>query len=285
MKQLNTKIIHNKKITPHHYKMRLESGHLAKHSNPGQFVEVRCSHHPDPLLRRPLGVHRILPDGIEILYEIVGRGTELLSLKKAGEVLDVIGPLGNGFGIRSTGDGSQSRVLVAGGIGVAPLLALAEKVAYSVERTADRKKIKVFIGAKTASHILCAEEFKKLGCKVYVATENGSKGHKGLITDLLDGFLQSMINDQRLTINERRTTIYACGPTGMLKAVAGIAGRHDIPCQVSLEERMACGVGVCLGCPVKIRSAHTINDGRSTINEYKMVCKDGPVFDAESIVW
>lgn len=249
MKQLEAKIASNKKAGTCFYLMKLESDYLAKNSRPGQFVEIQCTKSVDPLLRRPLGVHRIVSDGIEILYEVVGRGTELLAGKRQGETLSIIGPLGNGFEPVS-GEGA---ILIAGGIGQAPLLALAE-------RLADGKKLQVLIGAKTESHILCEKDFKRLGCKVFIATDDGSKGHKGLVTDLLKDTLNA--------------AIYACGPTGMLKAVSRIARTHGVPCQVSLEERMACGVGVCLGCPVKVKTG-----------EYKMVCKDGPVFDSEEVVW
>ena len=132
----------------------------------------------------------------------------------------------------------------------------------------------MILGAKTKSHILCEKEFKTLGCDVMVATDDGSKGTKGLATDILHGLLT--------TYDLRPTTIYACGPTPMLKAVAEIARKDALPCQVSLEERMACGVGVCLGCPVKVKTLYGV---RSTPYEYKMVCKDGPVFNAEDIAW
>ena len=149
MKQLKAKIIENKRVGPDFCRMRLESAYLAKNSKSGQFIEVKCSDGCEPLLRRPLGVHRVINSGIEILFEVVGKGTELLSQKKPGEILDVIGPLGNGFSIsRSTVDRqAQSAVLVAGGVGVAPLLALAESLAYSVERIAYRK---------SQSNLLCA---------------------------------------------------------------------------------------------------------------------------------
>ncbi len=261
MKQLRAKILENKSIAQGFYKMRLESPYLANNAKPGQFIEVKCSDENDPLLRRPLGVHRILKNGIEILYEVVGKGTELLSKRKAGETLDMIGPLGNGF-ILNAKRYPLNAILIAGGIGVAPLLALAERLAYS-----KKQKIHVFIGAKTKEHIICSEDFKKIGCDVSVSTENGSRGHKGFITDLLLDFL----NAKRYTLY---ANIYACGPNAMLKAVAKIAESKKTPCQISLEERMACGIGVCLGCPVKVKVA-----------EYKMVCKDGPVFDAKEIVW
>lgn len=283
MERLKAKIIENKKITQSFYKMRIESVYLAKNSKPGQFIEAKCSDGNEPLLRRPLGVHRILKDEIEILYEVVGKGTELLSGKKTGGYLDIIGPLGNGFKILS-GVYSDKRpaVLVGGGVGIAPLLALAQKLVckvHSRQSIVHRKKVYILIGAKTREHILCKKEFKALGAEVIISTEDGSDGKKGLITESLQLLL--------LTIDCGLSAIYACGPTGMLKIVAKIAEEKRIPCQVSLEERMACGVGVCLGCPVKIRTAYSVQPAcpAGRLYEYKMVCKDGPVFNAEEIVW
>jgi dihydroorotate dehydrogenase electron transfer subunit len=275
--------------------MTVGSTYLGRNSRPGQFVEVRCSNGIEPLLRRPLGVHRITRAGIELLYEVIGKGTEMLSRKRPGETLDLIGPLGNGFDItRTTNDPAplgpsglgygagerRTTILIAGGIGVAPLVALAQNLAYSGQRIAYRKKnrIHVFIGAKTKERILCENDFKKLGCTTHVSTDNGSKGRKGLVSESLSDFL----NAKRHTLN---ATVYACGPIGMLKAVAKIAAGYRIPCQVSLEERMACGVGACLGCPVKVLPKVTGYGLRVTGYEYKMVCKDGPVFDAEEIAW
>ena len=254
MKQLIATIRDNERVAEGFYRMRVESAPLAKEAKPGRFVEVRCGGGYEPLLRRPLGIHRIHDDGIEMLYEVVGTGTEILSTKKAGEALDILGPLGNGF----TTDTKGPVVLVAGGVGVAPLMALAEAFAGR------RAGLEVFIGAKTKTHILCENEFKKTGAKTFVATEDGSKGQRGLITELL-----------QKRLDDHTATIYACGPTAMLKAVALLARKESLPCQVSLEERMACGVGVCLGCPVKMKAS----------GAYKMVCKDGPVFNAEDIAW
>ncbi|MDP3729985.1 MAG: dihydroorotate dehydrogenase electron transfer subunit [Candidatus Omnitrophota bacterium] len=261
MKQLKVKIIENKRIARDFYRMRLASAYLAKNSKPGQFVEIRCSEGNEVLLRRPLGVHRISDGGIEVLYEVVGKGTELLSRKNTGEMLDVIGPLGNGFDTRAQEHKSTShKILVAGGVGVAPLAALAEELKKK------KTRVTVIIGAKTGSHILCEKELKKSGCEVRITTEDGSKGRKGLVTDCLTSLLQAP--------NSQPPALYACGPTAMLKAIAKIAAEKRIPCQVSMEERMACGVGVCLGCPVKMKSGG-----------YKMACKDGPVFDAKEISW
>ena len=269
MKRLEAKIIEHKRIAQCFYKMRLGSAYLAKNSKPGQFVEIKCSEGHELLLRRPFGVHRIFNGGIEVLYEVIGKGTELLSRKKPGEMLDIIGPLGEGFLVpRSTAHGPRSTVLVAGGVGIAPLVALAESIVGSRGSGVGSKKVKMYvlIGAKKKNHILCKESFEKIGAEVIISTEDGSFGEKGLITNSLIRLLQAP--------NSRLSTIYACGPAAMLKTVAKIAKERKIPCQVSMEERMACGVGACLGCPVKVKSGG-----------YKMVCKDGPVFDAKEIAW
>ncbi|MDP3790484.1 MAG: dihydroorotate dehydrogenase electron transfer subunit [Candidatus Omnitrophota bacterium] len=261
MKQLKAKILENKIVAPGFYKICVESPYLAKATKPGQFFKVRCYDSGEPILRRPLGAHSISKNSVEMLYEVVGKGTELLTKKKAGDLLDIIGPLGNGFSLpRSPASGLRSPILIAGGIGVAPLLALAQKIASK------QVGFHVIIGAKTKSGILCEKEFKKLGAFVMVSTEDGSKGHKGYATDILKHLLK--------TIGCQSSGIYACGPHPMLKAVGHISELMHIPCQVSLDERMACGVGVCLGCPVKVKSGG-----------YKMVCKDGPVFDAKEIAW
>ena len=275
MRRLRAKIRSNERISGRFYKMRVTSKYLGAEAKPGQFVEVRCSGDNDPLLRRPIGVHRITGDGIEILYEVVGRGTSLLANMRSGDDLDLIGPLVNGFTVQATNNQRPTTVLVAGGIGVAPLMALAEELAHSAQRVAYRKNIQVLIGAKTKNHILCEREFKRLGCNVSIATEDGSRGRKGLVTDLLKKLVLT-------TYDLKHTTICACGPSAMLKAVASTAKAHDIPCQVSLEERMACGVGVCLGCPIRVR---TNNKQQTTNHTYKMVCKDGPVFDSGGIIW
>jgi dihydroorotate dehydrogenase electron transfer subunit len=254
LKKVIARIISNDEVAEGFFKMKVASGYLGRTARPGQFVELRCSGASEPLLRRPLGVHRIAPGGIDILYRVVGRGTAILSAKAGGESADIIGPLGNGFDIGRSGPA----VLVAGGIGVAPLVALAQRL----------KRAHVIIGGRTSSHILCGKEFRSLGCSVEVATEDGSMGHKGLATELLEDYLRAPLMDGRVTV-------FACGPNPMLKTVAAIARSRRIRCQVSLEERMACGAGVCLGCPVKVKP-----DGA-----YKMVCKDGPVFEASEVAW
>jgi len=261
MRQFKAKILTNKKIAHEHYVLFFETPVFKEAVRPGQFFNIKINDSFEPFLRRPFGAYRIHGKKHGILYKVVGRTTEILSTKKKADILDILGPLGNGFDIKPFADYSPlSAVLVAGGHGVAPLAALAGKL------RSRKVKVAVFIGSRSKKHVVCDKELGKLGAKVYIATDDGSKGYKGLVTDLLNRELSLMRRPLK-------TRIYACGPKPMLKATAKVAKKHNILCQVSLEEYMACGIGTCLGCAVQTRSG------------YKMVCKDGPVFDAEEIVW
>lgn len=259
MEKMVAKVLKNERVAHDIYRMRLEAPHIAKKSVPGQFVHVKCDGPGGPLLRRPLSIHRASGRTIELLYEVLGKGTDILSKKRAGDALDMIGPLGTGFSRMDKG--CSEVILAAGGIGVAPLLALAEKMAGD-----GKARACVIIGAKTKEHILCEKDFRKLGLKVHIATDDGSKGKKGFVTAILKEMLSARIG-------KGCPGVYACGPMPMLKAVAAITAQSGASCQVSLEERMACGVGVCLGCPVETKAG------------YRMVCKDGPVFGAKDILW
>ena len=254
---VKAKLIKNIEVAPKYYKIKLACSSIAKRARPGQFLEVKVSNTYEPLLRRPLGINRVNGASIEILYEVVGRGTEILSQRKPGEYLDVIGPLGNGFSLPSTINHQPSTILVAGGMGVAPLVFLAEKLA--------KGKGLVLIGAKTKRQILCEKEFKDFGFRVKVATDDGSRGFKGKVTDVLKHLLS--------TIDYRLSPIYGCGPRPMLKRIAQISGEYNIPAQISLEEHLACGIGACLGCVIDTKQG------------YKRVCKEGPVFNAQEIIW
>jgi len=262
MKQIKVEILLNEMIAPEYYKMVLKSPEIVRTANPGQFVHIRVSDGYEPLLRRPFSIHAIRDkeDMVEILYKVVGKGTALLSEKKVGEKLDVIGPLGNEFNINKKRLKNKSKiVIIGGGVGIAPLFFLTQKaIAYS-------NNIIVFIGAKTKALILCEQKIKDLGVEVQVATEDGSYGHKGLVTDFLN------------SLSSMDISLFACGPSIMLREVAKFSIKHNLPCQVSLESRMACGIGACLGCATKVQSEE------ETI--YKRVCKDGPVFDANEIIW
>ena len=286
-KSLVKKIISNKKIKDNYFEIIVEAPEIVKSAQPGQFVNIKVSDGIEPLLRRPLSIHKIrgqgtgnrvkgkAKDSIVLLYEAVGKGTEILSRRKSGEFLDVIGPLGKGFNVDcglSTVD--RRPILVAGGMGTAPLVFLAEEITGDREQGTGGRII-VLIGAKTKKDILCEDEFKKLGCKVRIATDDGSRGFKGYVSDLLENLL-------RTPYPEPRTLIYACGPAPMLKEISRISQEHNIPAQLSLESHMACGIGACMGCVVRIRKPKA--ESRKPF-EYKRVCKEGPVFEANQILW
>ncbi len=257
------------KIGSQHFKMALVAPTIARRAKPGQFIHVRCNGGMNPLLRRPLSIHRVGKNYLEIFYKVVGKGTKILSERKSGEVLDIVGPLGNGFDLCPTRKKHEAVALVAGGMGIAPLFFLAEKIAKNKRPKSKIKNIAI-LGAKTKKEIFFVSQLRSLGFKVLVSTEDGSLGKKGLATDLLEKNLQ--------------TAIYACGPSPMLKKIAQISGSKRIPCQISLENWMGCGLGACLGCVIKIKSfKKRKSSSRNFV--YKRVCKDGPVFNAEAILW
>ena len=256
MIQDKVEIISNKIVAEGFYRMAVRSHRLAKDASPGQFVHVKVSDGGEPLLRRPFSIHGLDDrDVIVFLYRVQGAGTAAMAARKAGERLDVIGPIGRGF----TVDGCYKRVvLAAGGIGVAPLLFLAQQY------KAKGADVTALIGARNKDVLLCASDFKTLGCRVMTVTDDGSSGSEGFATDLLE----SVITGGRGLV-----AVFACGPKPMMKRVSVIAGLYDVECEVSLEERMACGIGSCLGCAV------------ITVNGYKKVCADGPVFRAKDVKW
>jgi len=254
------KIIANREAVPGHFKMTIEAPFIARTARPGQFVMVKTGEGDVPLLRRPFGIYRADKEGrsIEILYRIVGLGTRLLSEMPSGAGLEIIGPLGNGFDVNAAGD---APLLVAGGVGVASLLPLAEAL------TSAGADAVTLIGVRRSDELLAVAAFENAGAGVKIATEDGSRGYRGYVTDLMDEIIGSQ---------EGCSAVYSCGPQPMLKKVASISARYGVPCQVSLEATMACGFGVCLGCIVK-----TGPDG----SQYKRVCREGPVFNAEEIAW
>lgn len=256
-----------KEVTSNIYLMGLKAPEIAQNTLPGQFIHIKCSKDNYPLLRRPLSVHRIEKEKGEIfiLYQIVGEGTKLLAQRAVGDDLDIIGPIGNGFNIYPE---SKRIMIVGGGMGVAPLLVLCE------ESIRQGKEVRVLIGALKKELVIREENFKILGAKVDVATDDGSYKHEGLVIDLLERSIEEgWLADQ----------IFACGPKPMLRKINEIALKVNIDCQVSLEERMACGIGVCLGCVCKIKTKDKKED--TVRYEYKRVCVDGPVFGGSEVVW
>jgi len=239
------------------YRLTLSAPRIAAAAQPGQFVMAACGPSLDPLLRRPFSIHRCIgPDRIQLLFRVVGRGTGLLAATRPGQPLSLIGPLGRGF--RTTPAGPVG--LVGGGIGIAPLLFLADRLAVACP---DSQPCTVLLGSRTGEELRqLATEFGHLGCQVETATDDGSLGYHGLVTDLLASHRAHL---QR---------VYACGPHPMMATVAGLCRTARIPCEVSLEAHMACGLGACLGCTV-----------HGADNRYKHVCSHGPVFAAEEVAW
>ena len=266
MLQIDAKILYNKRVKKRCFEMCLQAPQFVKRVSPGQFVNVRITDSLEPLLRRPFSVHRANEAGLVILYEVVGKGSEVLARKKPGEYMDMIGPLGQGFKAQGSEDFFDGHsIIVAGGMGAAPLVFLAERLAQRKNRAGRGAKCLALIGARTKDEVLCVREFRQAGWEVRVSTDDGSQGLKGRITDLLNSLLS--------TIDYRLSTIYACGPRPMLKKVSSISKDFGISAQVSLEAHMACGIGACLGCVVQTKQG------------FMRVCKEGPVFNADEITW
>jgi len=251
-------------IVPGTFLLRLSAPAIARAGRSGQFLMVRCAEEgsSDPLLRRPLALHRLVREQgqVEVLVRVVGRGTGWLALRRPGDTLDILGPLGQGFALHRN---TRHLVLVAGGIGIAPLLALAEE---GLQRGC---AVVLALGARTAGE-LYPPSLIPPAVEVHLATDDGSAGYCGPVTGLL--------NDPALGLLPWADQLMACGPRPMLAELARLvrAGRLRLRAgfaQVSLEERMACGVGACLGCAVL------------THRGYKRVCQEGPVFDLREVVW
>lgn len=259
-------IVENNEISVGYFRLVVHSPELAGKTKPGQFVMMKVSDNCDPLLRRPMGIYKISNRDnnpcVELLYQVVGKGTAIMSKMKKGDRVDMLGPFGNGFAIPQN---IKIAVFVAGGVGIAPLAMLAEKMLMDVTDL----KTYLFIGGKSKNDVLCLDDFEKLNTEICITTENGSLGNQGIVTNPVRKFIDQKANCQ--------ASFFACGPYQMLKAVSELTDKKNIPCQVSLDRRMACGFGACLGCVIKTTQG---NNGL-----YKNVCTDGPVFDAKEVCW
>jgi dihydroorotate dehydrogenase electron transfer subunit len=276
-----TEVIWHEKIAPDHYLMRVLAPEIAKKAKPGQFVHVLPGSTMDPLLRRPISLHGIdLAKGtISLLYRVVGRGTRMLSAMPVGTAVDVMGPLGQGFAIPD----KVTRVLVVGGgIGVAPLMPLLQLLKhYKIDTT-------VLLGAATADYLLGVRQIEGLGFQVAAATDDGSYGHKGFVTDLLAPARHQSAGLQSAGLQSapKPDYFYACGPNPMLAKLSGMMNQAGIPGQVSLEERMACGVGACLACVCKAKvTGSQAGEAAGAQFDYQKVCTDGPVFTASEVIF
>ncbi|MBN1383394.1 MAG: dihydroorotate dehydrogenase electron transfer subunit [Elusimicrobia bacterium] len=278
MYQIDTKVISNKKISKDFFLLTFSDKQISESTKPGQFIMIKIDN-DEIFLRRPFSICGINSDRFDVLFKVVGRGTEFLSCSKPGDVFNIIGPLGNGFPLPST-PYSLPPVLIAGGTGIASILLLSQFL------KASNMKCNVFLGAKTKKEIMLEKNLKKCGGNVVISTEDGSYGKEGLITDIFALHLSSAICPLRSRLSEAShlsSVVYACGPRPMLEKVSKICNKYNLKCFVSLEEKMGCGIGTCMGCAVKVIAHRSSVIGHKF--EYRRVCKDGPVFDAKEIVW
>ena len=263
------RIIRNTKIIGGHFLLTVTLPESFQTPMPGQFVMVREKGRLDPLLGRPFSIYSFerLSNSviIEILYKVVGKQTTLLSILKEDVLLEIYGPYGSAFDVTAN---VQKIVLICGGIGIAPITFLATH--YQRIKDAGRVKLFCYLGAQEASKLVGVERIKELCPDVFISTDDGSVGYHGFITEF---FLQHIA-----LYDPGDATMYACGPRPMLKRLSEILTVNPLSCQASLEERMACGVGACLGCSIATQD-------REGENSYKRVCKDGPVFDIHDIIW
>ena len=246
-----SEVTKNKMVSSYAYRIDFKNSEIAEKVKVGQFVHIKLSE--EFTLRRPISICDVKNDIISIIFEIRGKGTEWLSKVKKGDMLDILGPLGNGFDLSNCG---ENPIFIGGGIGVPPMLLTAKQVENPT----------VIAGFRNKDYIMLLDKFKKIGAETYVTTDDGSFGRHGFVTDVLKEKI------------ETATAVYACGPTPMLKIIAEICNENDVFCEVSLEERMACGVGACLVCACKIKAE---NEGI----EFKHVCKDGPVFNSKEVAF
>lgn len=245
-------VIDKKNAAPGIYDITISAPEISKNALSGQFLHIKCG---DYILRRPISICDITGDVIRFLFDVRGEGTKWLASVREGEKLDILGPLGKGFDILSP---EKNAVLVGGGIGIYPLLATSKTYHNPI----------VLLGFRNKSFITLTNDFENYRANVGIATDDGSFGFHGLVTDLLEKYLDSHHAD----------IIYTCGPRLMMKKVAELAKQYQIRCQVSMEERMGCGVGACLVCACRTYK----KDG---IETHSLVCKDGPIYEAEEVVW
>jgi len=278
--QYQVRVAENVKLATDTFRVRLECPELATKIRPGQFVMIRIAGCNDPILGRPLALYDTVLDdagqahGIDVVYLVVGKLTRILAASQPGDLLDVWGPLGNGFSTTPV----EHLIMVAGGIGQTPFLALGRQAlggrdyGQTVETV---HSATLCYGVRRKDLLAGEQDFRDCGIDLRISSDDGSVGHHGLVTDLLQQAL-----DEKAGENCR---IACCGPEPMMEAVAKIALTRDVPCEVSLETPMACGIGICFSCVVKTKQP----GGDDSLEgwDYKRTCVDGPVFDAATILW
>jgi dihydroorotate dehydrogenase electron transfer subunit len=273
-------VTENRPLTGGHFLLKVHSPRQAAATRPGQFAMIRILGRDDVLLRRPMSIYDVKPGNshrrkkraskspqvLEFLYKVVGRGTQLMAELKRGDHVGLLAPLGHGFFAEEyvrQAEAADEVLHVAGGIGIAALLLPAKELAKRglLQR--------LFFGGRTKADLVGVEDFKPLVCGMALATEDGSRGHQGFVTRPLEEYLERR--------GSKKFLLMVCGPWAMLEASVALARRYGHPCLVSMENRMGCGLGVCLGCSIRVQGT-----GHAS---YQRVCTEGPVFWAEKVVW
>lgn len=255
--QVKAKLLEKEELIKGIFRYKVETKEIAQVAKPGNFIEIRVADTIEPFLRRPISLYKINPEEgtIEFIFQVKGKGTEILSKREIGEEIDILGPLGYG-----TFDGKDYKkvAIIGGGIGIFPLYELARRLKENAE-------VNTYLGFRSKDFVTLEKEFGEVSDQLVITTDDGSYAEKGFAIE----FLKKDIEAGKID------AIYACGPLPMLKAVQQLSKEKNIPCQISLEERMGCGIGACLGCAVKIVSGEE--------PYYAHVCKRGPVFDAKEV--
>lgn len=259
-KQVFAKLIKKEKILDGLYKFSVDAKEIVEMAKPGNFIEIKVNENLDPFLRRPISIYNLDKENgiLEFIFQVKGKGTELLAKKEEGALIDIIGPLGSGT---FKFEGNKNIAIIGGGIGIFPLYELAKQA----------KNLGIYIhtylGFRNKELVTLEKEFEAVSSNLTITTDDGSFKEKGFAINFLSDDLSK----------ENFDCIYACGPLPMLKAVKKLAEEKSIPCQISLEERMGCGLGVCLGCAVKTSASSKEKP------DYVHVCKAGPVFDSKTV--
>ena len=255
--QTLSELIKKEKLAEEIYKFSIKAPQIAKIAKPGQFIEIRVADRIVPILRRPISIYNIEKDKgiVEFIFQVKGEGTKILSNKEEGDKIDIIGPLGKGtFNYENL----ENIAIIGGGIGVFPLYELAKNASKT-------SKVNTYLGFRNKNFVVLEKEFRSVSNNLIITTDDGTYGEKGFAIE----FLRRDIKEKNIQ------KIFACGPLPMLKSVQELAEKENIECEISLEERMACGMGVCLGCTIKVKQEKNFT--------YLPVCKYGPVFNSKIV--
>lgn len=257
---IKAKLIAKEELKQEIIKFSVQADEIVNVAKPGNFIEIRVNDDIEPFLRRPISIYNMDKEKgiLEFIFQVKGKGTTILSQKNEGELIDIVGPLGYGTFKYSS---YENLAIIGGGIGIFPLYELAKNA------KSEEKNVNTYLGFRNKDLVVLENEFRQVSNQLTITTDDGSYGQKGFAIDFLKQDIES----------EKIDSIYACGPLPMLRAIRELAIKKNIPCQISLEERMACGLGICLGCAVKTAQSPKESP------EYWHVCKGGPVFQAKDV--